>query len=126
MLRFTDGKCCAITRIENILHSEIQRSAHTEPSKGNGVLMVLDGSASGTWVSQPDLSNAVPGGRGGVGAGQCPGAGLHGGSSLLKELACHLSNLENDKFTAAVCNEFISSQARSKCWTLAWGISGES
>lgn len=44
---------------------------------------------------------------------------------LLKELACHLYSLENDKFAAAVCNEFISSQARSKCWTLASSLPGE-
>lgn len=102
------------------------REAHTQsPARGTGVPIPLDGSDTDARVSQPDLSNAMLGRRGGVGAGQCPGAGLLRGSSLLKEVACHLSSLENDKFTAAVCNEFISSQARSKCWTLASALSEE-
>lgn len=70
--------------------------------------------------------------HGGTSAMLCPGgeevSGLGRVLALgcsLKELSCHLYSLENDKFAAAACNEFIGSQARSKCWTLASSLPGE-
>lgn len=34
----------------------------------------------------------------------------------LKELACHLASLENDKLAAAVCNEFIRPDQSAGPW----------
>lgn len=61
---------------------------------------------------------------GDVGAGQCPGTGLLGGSSLLKELFCHLSSPENDTFTAALCNDSMSSQADQRAGPWHWPSPG--